>query len=231
MKIQWLGHAAFKLVGQDATVLIDPFLSGNPKFEGDIDEVTADVTHVLLTHGHNDHFGDTIEICQKTGATLIAMIELTDYVEMNHEGISVVPTNMGGTIRQDGFSVTSVQAFHSSSYNTPDGQAIYGGMPTGLIVDMDGQKVYHMGDTTIFSDMGLINELYRPDIGIVPIGDHFTMGPDIAALAVNRYFDFKTVIPCHYMTFDLLAQSASGFAGKVEKGRVEIMDPMGTLEV
>ena len=104
-------------------------------------------------------------------------------------------------------------------------------MPTGLILKAEGKALYHMGDTDSFGDMALINELHRPDIGIVPIGDNFTMGPDEAALAVNRFFDFSTVIPCHYGTFGLLEQSADGFAAKVTKGRVEVMAPMSQLTV
>lgn len=231
MKIQWLGHSAFKITGKDATVLIDPFLTGNPKFGGTVDEAAEGVTHVLLTHGHNDHFGDTLDILKKTGATLIAMIEITDFVEGTLDGASAIGMNIGGTVDQPGFSVSMVQAFHSSSYNTADGKEVYCGMPAGLIVEMDGHKVYHMGDTGVFSDMGLINELYAPDIGIVPMGGHFTMDARAAALAVNRYFDFDTVIPCHYMTFPLLAQSAEGFAGGVKKGKVITPAPMETVAI
>ena len=122
-----------------------------------------------------------------------------------------------------------VQAFHSSSYAAPDGRIIYGGMPTGLIVSIDRRRIYHMGDTGIFADMALINEIYKPDIGIVPIGDHFTMDGKTAALAINRYFEFADVFPCHYKTFPLLAQSADEFKAEVKKAKVHTPDPMGVV--
>lgn len=231
MQIQWLGHSAFKLSGEKATILIDPFLTGNPKFSGDRDQVIEGVTHVLLTHGHNDHFGDTLDIVDRTGATFISTPELAGYVGSKSGKGETVGMNIGGTFAQDGFSVTMVRAFHSSSYTEPDGTVIYGGMPTGMIVHMDGHKIYHMGDTTLYGDMGLIDQLFAPDIGIVPMGGHFTMDADVAALAVNRYFHFTTVIPCHYGTFPILAPSAEPFAKKVTKGHVEIMEPMGVLKV
>lgn len=226
MDIQWLGHSAFKLTGRDAVVLIDPFLTGNPKFSGDVAELTADVSCILLTHGHNDHFGDTVEIMQRTGARLITTPELAKYAAAQVEGADAIGMNIGGTVQQPGFSVSMVQAFHSSSYNAPDGRVFYGGMPGGLVIEMEGRTIYHMGDTGIFSDMALINELHRPDIGIVPIGGHYTMDAKAAALAVNRYFDFETVIPCHYLTFPVLAQSAEAFSSAVEKAEVLALQPM-----
>ncbi len=231
MDIQWLGHSAFKITGKDAVLLIDPFLTGNPKFSGSVDEVTKDVNYVLLTHGHNDHFGDTVNILKSTGAKLITTPELAGYAASQLEGADTIGMNIGGTVHEKGFSVSMVRAFHSSSYTAPDGTVVYGGMPTGLIVTLDGHKIYHMGDTGVFSDMALINEMYEPDIGIVPMGGHFTMDAKGAALAVNRYFDFKTVIPCHYMTFPLLAQSADEFASAVTKGEVKTPKPMETIEI
>jgi len=231
MKIQWLGHSAFKITGTSATLLVDPFLTGNPKFSGNRDEVLEGVTHVLLTHGHNDHFGDTIAILEQTGATLIATPELAGYANSCTDKGHFVGMNIGGTVAQKGFSVSMVQAFHSSSYTTAEGAVIYGGMPTGLIIAIDDHVIYHMGDTGIFADMALINEMYQPDIGIVPIGDHFTMDSKAAALAVNRYFDFKTVIPCHYLTFPLLTQSADTFVAAVEKAEVKTPSPMDVIEI
>lgn len=231
MQIQWLGHSAFKITGKEAVLLVDPFLSGNPKFSGDPAAIAKDVTHILLTHGHNDHFGDSIAILEQTGATLIATPELAKYAGAAAGKGKTVGMNIGGTLEQPGFAVSMVQAFHSSSYNAPDGTVIYGGMPTGLVIAIDGHRIYHMGDTGIFSDMALINELYRPDIGIVPMGGHFTMDAKAAALAVNRYFEFQTVFPCHYLTFPLLAQSADAFTAAVEKGKVLTPAPMETVEI
>lgn len=229
MKIQWLGHSAFKLSADNAVVLIDPFLRGNPKFSGTLDEAAEGVTHVLLTHGHNDHFGDTLDILKTTNATFVSTPELAGYVSAQSGAENCVGMNIGGTFEAGGIKVTMVQAFHSSSYEAPDGNVIYGGMPAGLIVEMGGHRIYHMGDTGIFSDMGLINELYRPDVGIVPMGGHFTMDAEAAALAINRYFDFETVLPCHYGTFPILAQNTDDFAKNVKKGSVKTPAPMGTI--
>lgn len=231
MHIQWLGHSAFKLTSADTSILIDPFLTGNPKFTGDLDETIAGVSHILLTHAHNDHFGDTIQIMEKTGATLIAMAEIAGYVSRGLPGAKAVGMNMGGTFDAGGFTVSQVQAFHSSSYTTSDGEIIYGGMPAGLIIGMDGHRIYHMGDTAIFSDMALINDLHQPDIGIVPMGGHFTMDAKTAARAVNSYFNFAKVLPCHYLTFPMLAQSADEFAGAVKQAEVLTPAPMESVEI
>jgi len=232
MKIQWLGHSAFKFIGDTTSVLVDPFLTGNPKFTGTLDAACQGVSHVFLTHFHNDHFGDTIEVLKRTGATLVAMPEITDWVTGQDDGVSTVAMNMGGTYRTpEGVTVSPVQAFHSSSLTLAEGTGVYGGMPAGLVIGMDGHTLYHMGDTTIFSDMALINELHEPDIGIVPIGGHFTMDAKTAALAVNRYCRFKTVLPCHYLTFPVLAQSADDFVAGVEKAKVVTPAPMETVEV
>ena len=134
--------------------------------------------------------------------------------------------NIGGSAHVDGLGVTMVRAYHSSSYAAPDGRIIYGGEPSGLIARAAGRSLYHMGDTAAFSDMALIDEMYRPEIGIVPIGDCFTMGAGEAALAVNRWFHFKTVIPCHWGTFPMLAQSTSSFAEAVENAEVWSAKPM-----
>ncbi|ODT76814.1 MAG: metal-dependent hydrolase [Pelagibacterium sp. SCN 64-44] len=231
MQIHYLGHSAFKVSIEGAVLLFDPFLTGNPKFTGARDAMIADVTHVLLTHGHNDHFGDTLDILARTDALLIANPELCHYVQATRPEARVHAMNYGGKRDFGPFSVAMVPAWHSSVYNAPDGRTIPAGNPAGLVITAGGHRLYHMGDTSIFSDMALINELHRPNIGLVPIGDNFTMGPNEAALAVNRYFDFDLVIPCHYATFGLLEPSADGFAAKVEKSRVEIMAPMTSIGV
>jgi L-ascorbate metabolism protein UlaG (beta-lactamase superfamily) len=231
MLIQWLGHSAFKVVVGDAQVLFDPFLTGNPKFSGDVAEVIKGTTHVLLTHGHNDHFGDTIDILKTTGATLVSTPELCGYVGSVASDVKAQPMNIGGSAQSGPVAVSMVQAFHSSSYAAPDGRQIYGGMPTGLILKVDGRSVYHMGDTSAYSDMALTQHFYRPEIGIVPIGDNYTMGPEMAAYAVNTWFDFKTVIPCHYATFPVLVKTADEFVAKVTKGKVWAPEPMESREV
>ena len=227
MKIQWLGHSAFKATLGSAQVLFDPYLNGNPKFSGDFGKTIAGATHVLMTHAHNDHFGDTIEILRQTGATLVATYEICSYVSSQYSGAKTCPMNIGGTAPVGPISVTMTRAHHSSSYAAPDGKIVYGGEPAGLIARADGHSIYHMGDTCSYADMAIVDELHKPEIGIVPIGDWFTMGPREAALAVNRYFHFKAVIPCHYLTFPLLAQSAEEFVRQVKNVEVWAPAPMG----
>lgn len=230
MQIQYLGHSAFKLIGQDAVVLIDPFLNGNPSFTGDYETIIADVTHVCLTHMHNDHFGDTLDILKKTKAKLFAMVEIADWVE-GQKFENVVASNYGGTVDLGSITATLVPAWHTSGLTKPDGTHIPGGQSAGLIIEIDGQTVYHMGDTAIFGDMALIAELYDPDIGIVPIGGHYTMDAKTAALAVDRYFGMERVIPCHYATFGLLAPNADEFVAAVQSTKVEVMAPMSFLQI
>lgn len=222
MRITWLGHSAFRIETGTSVIMIDPFLSGSPVFTGSIDDAAAGCTHVLLTHGHDDHIGDTVEICKMTGATLIAIYEIC--VHLGGKGVEKVdPGNTGGTIHANDFSVTFVKADHSSATQV-DGGFAYLGNPCGLIVKskVEDRTVYHMGDTDIFSDMALINELHKPDIGIVPIGDRFTMSPRTAAIACKRYFYFKTVIPCHYGTFPIIEPDASKFLAAMEGENVSV---------
>jgi L-ascorbate metabolism protein UlaG (beta-lactamase superfamily) len=231
MKIQWLGHSAFKVVVGDAHVLFDPFLTGSPVFKGDVAETIKGTTHVLVTHGHNDHFGDTIDILKQTGATLVSTPELCNYVGSVASDVKLQGMNIGGSMQVGPVSVAMVRAYHSSSYTAPDGRIIYGGMPTGLVLKAGGHSIYHMGDTSAYSDMALVHQFHRPDIGLVPIGDCYTMGENEAAFAVNQWLDFKLVIPCHYATFPALVQSADGFKAKVKKGEVWAPKPMESREV
>lgn len=229
MKITWLGHSAFRVETGSSIIMIDPFLSDSPVFQGSVEEAAKGATHVLLTHGHDDHIGDAADICKSTGATLVAVYELA--VHLNGKGAEKIePTNTGGTIYTKDFNVTFVRADHSSSSGN-----VYLGNPCGLIIHAAGRDktLYHMGDTDIFSDMELINELYSPDIGIVPIGDRFTMNPVTAALACRRFFDFKVVLPCHYKTFPLLIDSADPFVEAMgEDGdKVKVPEIGETVEV
>jgi len=231
MKITWLGHSAFRIETRSSVILVDPFLRGNPKFQLDFAAVTAGTTHILLTHGHDDHVGDTVEIAKATGAQLLSSFEVCVYLA-GQGAANINPGNTGGTIALGDFKASFTPAFHSSS-TLLDGKPLYLGNPMGIVITPEaGPVVYHMGDTAIFSDMALVHELYRPKIGIVPVGDRFTMGGKIAAEAVHRYFDFETVIPCHYGTFDLLAQDPSAFVAALG-GKPKAFVPAigGTLEV
>lgn len=218
MKLAWFGHSAFGVEIGNAKILIDPFLSGNPSWDGGWEGPAEDCTHVLLTHGHDDHLGDAIEICKKTDAILVANFEICMYAV--GQGVSdkrINPGNPGGTVGcGNGLSVSFVHAVHSSSTQTGDGKNLYLGAACGLVLKAEGEKtLYHMGDTDIFSDMALIHELHKPEIGIVPIGDRFTMGAKEAALACQRFFEFETIIPCHFGSFPVIDPDAGKFVAEM----------------
>jgi L-ascorbate metabolism protein UlaG (beta-lactamase superfamily) len=225
MKLTWYGHSAFRIDAGDASILIDPFLTGNPAWEGGWEGPAEGVTHVLLTHGHNDHVGDALEILKKTGAMLVANAEISDY--FSGKGVeNVNPANHGGTVECGGFTTTLVNAVHSSALEMEDGSAVYLGNPAGLVLHFpDDKTLYHMGDTDVFSDMALINELHDPKIGLVPVGDRYTMGGAVAALACRRFFNFETIVPCHYATFGLLDETAEKFVSGMEGSGAKILVP------
>ena len=226
MKITWLGHSAFRLDTAKASILIDPFFTGNPGFAGlDRKDATAGVTHILLTHGHGDHVGDALQIGDETGATVVANFDLCMWLA--HKGLkNFSPGNTGGTIGFEGFTVTFTNALHSSAQITEDGISHALGSANGLMLHIEGDaSLLHMGDTDIFSDMKLINELHQPDVGIVPIGDRFTMGGAVAALACRRFFDFKTALPCHYGSFPIIDQTPEKFVLGMEGTRTRVATP------
>jgi L-ascorbate metabolism protein UlaG (beta-lactamase superfamily) len=228
MKITWFGHSAFRLEFGTSVVMIDPFLSGNPAFGGDAEAASAGATHVLLTHGHGDHIGDTVAICKRTGAKLVTNYDLGVYLA--RQGIEKFdPMNTGGTTDQGEFSVSLTIAFHSASELDDKGVSQCLGSPNGIVVtpkDTSEPTVYHMGDTDIFADLALIDELYKPAIAMVPCGDRFTMGPRSAALAVKRFLpSVRKAIPCHYATFGLLLPDASGFVREMEGANAQVVVP------
>lgn len=225
MDITWYGHSAFRLAFADKVVLIDPFISGAGKFAGGVAEAQRGVTHVLLTHGHSDHVGDTLAICRDTGAYVVSSFEICMWLQA--QGVKRInPGNPGGTVDCGGFTVSFTKAIHSSS--DIDGTAVtYLGNPMGLVVKAPGEPVvYHMGDTDIFGDMALIEEIHAPKVGIVPVGDRFTMGGRIAALACRRYFHFDTIVPCHFGTFPVIDQTPDAFVSAMaeDAGKVKIAE-------
>jgi L-ascorbate metabolism protein UlaG (beta-lactamase superfamily) len=203
--------------------MIDPFLA-NPTFKGDHKAAYAGATHVVLTHGHDDHTGSTVEICKATGATLVANFEICMHLA-GHGVEKYSPSNTGGTIDLGPFSVSFVPALHSSG-TVVDGRSIYLGNPLGVVIAAPGEKtLLHMGDTDIFLDMQLINELHEPKIGLVPIGDRFTMGGAVAALACRRFFKFDAVMPCQYGSVPIIDQTAEKFISGMEGSGAEVLTP------
>ncbi|TRL43474.1 metal-dependent hydrolase [Rhizobium straminoryzae] len=231
MKITWLGHAAFRIETAGAKILIDPFLSYNPSFaDQDRKAVAEGITHILLTHGHGDHVGDTVALANETGAVVLANADLAAWLAA--KGVKKIEMgNTGGTVNLGGFTATFTQALHSSAQITEDGVSHSLGSANGLMLHFDDEpSLLHMGDTDIFTDMGLINELHQPDIGLVPIGDRFTMGGAVAALACQRFFDFKHAIPCHYGTFPIIDQTPETFVKGMDGLKTRVETPkVGTV--
>ena len=207
MKLTWLGHSGFRLQIEQAVILIDPWFSGNPVFPDDRRAEAIDgATHILITHGHGDHTGDTLALAKELKIPVVGIFDLIGHWEKTDK-IEGIGFNKGGTVDLGGAQVTMVNATHSSSISGPDGP-VYAGHESGYMIAGDGHVIYVSGDTDIMADMEWMGDLHKPDIGILCAGGHFTMDMSRAAYAARRYFDFKTVIPCHYKTFPLLEQSA-----------------------
>ncbi|WP_028744818.1 metal-dependent hydrolase [Rhizobium mesoamericanum] len=226
MKITWLGHSAFRIEIGKAKILLDPFLTHNPSFAGQTaKDVASGITHILLTHGHGDHVGDTVALAKETGAVVLANADLAAW--LGSKGLKKIEAgNTGGTISFNGFSATFTNALHSSAQITEDGVSHALGNANGLMLHFDEEaSILAMGDTDLFSDMALIDELHQPDIGFVPVGDRFTMGGAVAALACQRYFNFKTAIPCHYGTFPIIDQTPEKFVSGMEGSKTAVKTP------
>ena len=206
MELRYLGHAAFELRDGDATVLVDPFLTGNPRAAASADELEA--TTILLSHGHGDHLGDTVDIAKRTGAPVLAIVELAN--EIGGQGVDAREANLGGTVAFDWGSVKLVPAWHTavSPSGTPH-------TPAGLVIEIGGTTVYHLGDTCLFSDLQLVGRRRSIDVALVPIGGHYTMDRHDAVEAC-RLVGARTVIPIHYDTFGPIETDAQAFKADVE---------------
>jgi len=218
MQLTWLGHACVLLTGSKK-VLIDPFIEG-----GSVLWTKPDL--VAVTHGHNDHLGETIALGKKT----VAITEIARYLQA--QGLPSEGMNIGGTMVIEGVSFTMTPAIHSSGIEE-SGATYYGGIAAGFIISMDGVTIYHAGDTALFSDMKLIGELYRPDVALLPIGGRYTMGTAEAMMAAN-FIGAKTVIPIHYNTWDKIRSDPLPFKKAIERTtdiHVHVLQPGEITEI
>ncbi|HLH64581.1 MAG TPA: metal-dependent hydrolase [Solirubrobacteraceae bacterium] len=218
MNVRFLGHACFELSDGDTRVLIDPFLTGNPKAAASAEEQSPSA--VLLTHGHHDHVGDTVAIAKRSGAKVVAITELAG--ELGGEGLDAIDCNLGGTATFDWGTVKLVPAWHTST--TPKGTV---NTPAGLLVDFKGTLIYHLGDTCLFSDMQLVGRRRQIDIALMCIGGHYTMDR-FDAVDAAAFVGARTVIPCHYGTFPPIETDAAAFKADVESAtssKVVILEP------
>ena len=231
MDIRFLGHSCFELSDGDTRVLVDPFLTGNPKAAAEASELEP--THIFLTHGHADHWGDIVDIAKRTGAQCVAIAELAG--ELGDHGVeNTADPNFGGTVEFEGGWVRLVPAWHTST--TPGGTV---NIPAGLVINLGGKTVYHLGDTGLFSDLRLVAERDDLDAALVCIGGHYTMDRHDAAYAAGL-IGARTVIPCHYDTMPVIETDAQAFKADVERrtageGRrqttVEVLEPGASISV
>lgn len=207
LSLQYIGHSAFYISNSQAGILIDPFISGNPKSVFDIN--SAKITDIFVTHGHSDHLGDAIPFSKEFNASVFAVFELANYCMS--KGAKAYGVNMGGKIKFSWGSARFLPAFHSSS--TPEG--FYAGMPAAILFEIDGVKIYHAGDTCLNCEMKTAGEIYKPDIALLPVGSNYTMDID-EAITAAKWLEAKHVIPMHYDTFDLIKADTNDFKTKIE---------------
>jgi L-ascorbate metabolism protein UlaG (beta-lactamase superfamily) len=223
MDIRFLGHACFELTDGETSVLVDPFLTGNPKAAIEASELRP--THIFLTHGHGDHYGDIVDIAKRAGSQVVAIVEIAN--ELGAAGVeNVFDPNMGGTVEFDNVWVRLVPAWHTST--TPNGTA---NVPAGLVIGIGGKVVYHLGDTALFSDLSLVGQRDKIDVALMCIGGHYTMDRHDAVKAAELV-GATTVIPCHYNTFPPVETDAGAFKADVESktsSKVELLEPGETF--
>lgn len=226
MRISYHGHSVVQINTNGKTILIDPFITGNSLTDLKADEVRADA--ILLTHGHNDHVGDTVSIAKRCGALVVANADLTDFI--GGQGVETHGMNIGGAWQFEFGKVKFTQAFHGSGYFMENGEIIYCGMPTGILFTSEGKTIYHAGDTGLFSDMKLIGERHPIDVAFLPIGDNFTMGPEDAAYAA-KLLNAKTIVPIHYNTFPPIKRDPYRFIELLEGQNGIVLNPGESLEI
>ncbi len=227
MKVSYHGHSVVKVEANSKTILFDPFITGNGLTDLNADDVKVDV--ILLTHGHNDHVGDTVDLALKNDALVVAPFELAEY--LGWQGVKVHEMHIGGAHEFDFGTVKLTQAFHGSSYTDYETKTIvYTGMPSGILLTIEGKTLFHAGDTALFSDMKMIGELNDIDVAFLPIGDNFTMGPDDAVLAA-KWLNASTVVPIHFNTFPVIEQDPRKFVSRLPEGVGKVLEVGEAIEL
>lgn len=227
MKVSYHGHSCVLIETKEKKIIIDPFITGNDNSDLKANELHVDV--ILLTHGHNDHVGDTVELSKRTGALVIAPFELATY--LGWQGANVHGMHIGGSHQFDFGKVKLTQAFHGSSYSIVEEQKIiYTGMPAGILFSAEGKTLYHAGDTALYTDMKMYGELNDIDLAFLPIGDNFTMGPEDAAIAAE-WLQAKKVIPIHYNTFPVIKQDPQEFVQRLPDGQGLVLNVGQSIEL
>ncbi|MEH7238108.1 metal-dependent hydrolase [Bacillus sp. JJ1562] len=227
MKVSYHGHSVVKIETGGKTIIIDPFITGNPNTDLNAAEEKVDV--ILLTHGHGDHVGDTVDLAKRNSSLVVAPNELAVY--MGWQGLKVHPMHIGGAHQFDFGKVKFTLAFHGSSVEIPEKkELVYTGMPGGILFRAEGKTIYHAGDTALFYDMKLIGELNDIDVAFLPIGDNFTMGPDDALIAAE-WLKAKTIVPIHYNTFPVIRQDANEFVSRLTSAEGKVLSAGDSIEL